>query len=410
MDYSKFTLGLRFAMTSDAALTPQDCWNILFSEVPTTHTLETHLFGAWDDVARAESERAYICMFSNLPLNTGKAFYTQLKKKPNLLSYLTIYRPFIQNNLVEKCGHAEYLGETKADGTVVGGDVSYGTMRFVGAEPESCPKGAKCLSVLIAPEAWEDVFTSADAARHMMRAAARTLPSARIRAHLIADGGRGTLDALVCSTNGRYLKAELEEENGEKTALRYGILPDETVVLESEPLTPRQLELALTLPQNRGYHSYILAAGGGYLPETAPDDTFVTLLGRKIPASRRDSSQIICQSGTETVLDISNFNYRLNKADWMIALTRMLDENASLQNATTDTLLFHCRALHKRSAVLAFTEDRRYFVKVDEAAPEPLVSRTFDEAADELFRRIGGLPPTQNTPAAILPDTLLSDQ
>lgn len=410
MDYSKFTLGLRFAMTSDSALTPRDCWDILFSEVPITHTLETHLFGAWDDVARAESERAYICMFSNLPLNTGKAFYAQLKKKPNLLSYLTIYRPFIQNNLVEKCGHVEYLGETQADGTVAGGDVSYGEMRFTGTEPESCPKGTKCLGVLIAPEAWEGKFTSADAARHMMRAAARTLPTARIRAHLIADGGRGTLDALVCSTNGRYLKAELEEENGERTALRYGVLPDETVVFESEPLTPRQLELALTLPQNRGYRNYIVAAGGGYLPETAPQGIYVTLLGQKIPASRHNSSQIVCQNGSETVLDVSEFNYRLNKADWMIALTRMLDENASLQNATTDTLLFHCRALHKRSAVLAFTEDGRYFVKVDEGAPEPLVSRTFDEAADELFRRIGGLPPTQCAPDQNLPDTLISDQ
>ena len=36
MEYSKFSLGLRFAMTSDSNLTPNDCWNIAFSQVPIT--------------------------------------------------------------------------------------------------------------------------------------------------------------------------------------------------------------------------------------------------------------------------------------------------------------------------------------------------------------------------------------
>ena len=67
MEYSKFSLGLRFAMTSDASLTPDDCWNIVFSEVPITHVVGSTLFGAWDDVGDATSESAYICMFSNLP-------------------------------------------------------------------------------------------------------------------------------------------------------------------------------------------------------------------------------------------------------------------------------------------------------------------------------------------------------
>lgn len=412
MDYSKFTLGLRFAMTSDSALTPESCWNIIFSEVPITYTVETHLFGAWDDVARAESERAYICMFSNLPLNTGKELYTQLRKKPNLLSYLTIYRPFIQNNLVEKCGKVEYLGETQADGTVTGGDTAYGTMQFTGTEPEECKKNMKCPSVLIAPDSWEGKFTSADAARHMMRAAARKMPIARIKAHLIADGGLGTLDALVCSVNGRYVKAELEEENGVKTPLRYGVLPDETVVFESESLTKAQIQLALTLPQNRGYQNYIVAAGAGVLPESVPDDITATVLGRKIPAGQRNSSQIEYRSGVETVLEESRFDFRLNKADWLIILSRMQDESALLQNATTDTLLFHSRSLNKHVAVLAFTDDGQFYAKFDDASPEPLSSRSFDEAADELFLRIRKLLPQQKQSrrAAALPETLISDQ
>jgi hypothetical protein len=410
MDYSKFTLGLRFAMTSDSTLTPEDCWNLIFSEVPTTYTLERHLFGAWDDVARAESESAYICMFSNLPLGTGKELYTQLRKMPNLLSYLTIYRPFIQNNLVEKCGKVEYLGEVQLDGSVTGGDVSYGTMQFAGTVPEDCKKNTKCLSVLIAPDSWEGKFTSADAARHMMRAAARKMPTARIKAHLIADGGLGTLDALVCSVNGRYVKAVLEEDDGKKTPLRYGVLPDETVVFESESLTKAQIESVLTLPQNRGYHNYIIAAGGGVLPETVPANVSATVLGRKIPAGQRNSSQIEYRSGAETILAESRFDFRLNKADWLIILSRMQDESALLQNATTDTLLFHSRSLNKHVAVLAFSEDGHFFAKFDDAAPEPLSSRSFDEAADELFLHIRKFLPQKKSRKTELPDTLISDQ
>ena len=90
MEYSKFSLGLRFAMTSDSNLTPNDCWTITFSEVPLTNVVGATLFGAWDDVGAADSETAYICMFSNLPLKKGKALFAQLLQKPVLLSYLTI--------------------------------------------------------------------------------------------------------------------------------------------------------------------------------------------------------------------------------------------------------------------------------------------------------------------------------
>jgi hypothetical protein len=34
------------------------------------------------------------------------------------------------------------------------------------------------------------------------------------------------MDALVCSVNGRYLKAKITDETGEERELRYGVLPD----------------------------------------------------------------------------------------------------------------------------------------------------------------------------------------
>ena len=392
MEYSKFSLGLRFAMTSDSNLTPEGCWAIAFSEVPITHVVGATLFGAWDDVGDAESEPSYICMFSNLPLKVGKALYAQLRQKPVLLSYLTIYRPFIQNNRVEKCSKVEYLGQVQEDGSVTDGDIRYSTMRIAGGLPETCEKPGQCTRILIAPDAWEGKFTSADAARHMLRSASRVLPKAILRTQLIADGGQGTTDALVCSNNGRYLKAKITGANGETQDLRYGILPNRTVVIESEPLTHDELMQALTLPQNKGFTEYIIAAGTGVLPEDVPDGRYATVLGKRIPASQRNSIRIEYRNGIETVLEACEFNLHLNRADWLIALTRLLDEAGSLKDATTDALLFHCRLLRKHAAVLAFTDDGRFFAKVDEAPLVPIETTSFDEAADALFLIIKNTP------------------
>ena len=409
MEYSKFSLGIRFAMTSDANLTPLDCWNIIFAEVPITHTVDANLFGAWDDVGAAESETAYICLFSNLPLSVGKELYDQLQQKPALLSYLTIYRPFIQNNLVEKCSEVEYLGNVQPDGTVVGGDVSYGTMQLVGGLPEQCTNPAICKRILIAPDAWAGKFTSADAVRHMLRSAAHILPKAKLSTQLIADGGAGTMDAMVCSVNGRYLKAKIQSDSGEQRSIRYGILPDRTVVLESEDLSETELEQALTLPQNRGFTHYYIAAGNGILPEQVPEGIDATVIGKRIPASRRNSAQIEYRNGVETVLEICNFNAHLAKADWLIILSRLMDEAGSLQDPTADALLFHCRVQHKHAAVLAFTDDGRYFAKIDDSPLVPIETTLFDDAADALFLIIRNSPTPNIKSKPMQPATILSD-
>ncbi len=388
MEYTKFSLGLRFAMTEDAALSPDACWDIVFSETSPSHTQGLQLFGMWDDTACAESEEAYICMFSNVPLGAGKSLYAELKQKPRLLSYLTIYRPFVQNNLVERCGNVEYLGAVDENGFVSGGAAAYGAMRFFGSAPVRPKKSAKRTTLLLAPDAWEGVFTSADAARHMQRAAAFCLPDVIVETQLVADGGRGTLDALVCSVNGRYLLAELDGASG-KTPLRYGILPDESVVFETEGLDEAQILQAMTLPQNRGYTRCQLAAGGGGIPAEPPAHLKVTVLSRRVGERAGHDNPVRFRSGIEAVLETGGLDARLAHADWLIVLTRLLDEHGLLLGPTADTLLYHGRRAHKRAAALAFSPDGRFYAKIGDAEPELLDGATFDEAARAFFGRIG---------------------
>ena len=98
----------------------------------------------------------------------------------------------------------------------------------------------------------------------------------------------------------------------------------------------------------------------------------------------------------KTVLEECEFNLYLSRADWLIALTRLLDDAGSMKDATTDALLFHCRVMRKHVAVLAFTDDGRFFAKVDDAPLVPIDTTSFDEAADALFLIIKNTP---NSPA-----------
>ena len=117
------------------------------------------------------------------------------------------------------------------------------------------------------------------------------------------------------------------------------------------------------------------------------------------------------RNGIETVLEECEFHYHLQKADWLIALTRLLDDAGNMKDPTTDALLFHCRLLHKHAALLAFTDDGRFFAKIDDNPLVPIETSSFDEAADALFLIIKNTP---ISPAPLFPpvereETVISD-
>jgi hypothetical protein len=117
------------------------------------------------------------------------------------------------------------------------------------------------------------------------------------------------------------------------------------------------------------------------------------------------------RNGIETVLEQCEFDQRLAKADWLIALTQLLDDEGSMRDTTTDALLFHCRVQRKHVAVLAFTEDGHFFAKVDDAPLVPIDTTSFDEAADALFLIIKNTPisPAPLFAPVVLEETVISD-
>ncbi|MGE5673597.1 MAG: glycerate kinase, partial [Mycobacterium leprae] len=89
------------------------------------------------------------------------------------------------------------------------------------------------MRIVIAPDSFKGSLSAADAAAAMARGARLAFPGADIREVPMADGGEGTLDALVSGTGGRYVERTVTGPLGEPVLARFGIMGDgETAAIE----------------------------------------------------------------------------------------------------------------------------------------------------------------------------------
>lgn len=95
------------------------------------------------------------------------------------------------------------------------------------------PSRPKPLSILVAPNAFKESLSAVDAARSMAKGVRRALPKAHVIEVPIADGGDGTLEAVISGTAGRILRARVTGPLGNKISAEYGITGDgKTAVIE----------------------------------------------------------------------------------------------------------------------------------------------------------------------------------
>ena len=378
MEFTRFSMGLRFAMTADADLTPEKVWGIVFSRVPNMLLTDVKLYGMWDDAFENEPEPAYICLFSNMRLSVGKRLYDLYSTDAALCSYLTAHLPFVQNNYVEQCSTVEYLGQIQPNGAVICGDVKYADMRFFGPKRPVPNRSVKTPAILIASEWISPLCTPADAARRICRAAAKAYPNARIVLQRIADGGRGTTDALVASCAGRYARTRA-------TGLVYGVLPDRHAVLETDGRPPETIAAAIDEIRDDGYPDVILAAGKDALPETFPAQSRVTVLSALPLIEQPEGENVQYRSGIDTVLHYGGVLHMLESAALVVVATNAADESCALLGATADTICFQCRKFKRPCAVIARGSDGGYLVREQEEPAKAFADQSLFEVAEEVF-------------------------
>ena len=99
--------------------------------------------------------------------------------------------------------------------------------------------------IVVAPDSYKGSVSALGVAQAIERGILRVFPAAVVRKIPIADGGEGTVDALVAATGGAIRHAEVTGPLGEKVAAHWGILGDgSTAVIEMAaasglPLVPQ---------------------------------------------------------------------------------------------------------------------------------------------------------------------------
>ncbi|MBV8264811.1 MAG: glycerate kinase [Planctomycetaceae bacterium] len=89
------------------------------------------------------------------------------------------------------------------------------------------------MRVVVAPDKFKGSLSAPEAARAMARGVAAAVPAAAIDVVPMADGGEGTVEALVAATSGTSREAVVAGPLGEPVRARFGMLGDgHTAVLE----------------------------------------------------------------------------------------------------------------------------------------------------------------------------------
>ncbi|HQE82865.1 MAG TPA: glycerate kinase [Candidatus Hydrogenedentes bacterium] len=102
--------------------------------------------------------------------------------------------------------------------------------------------------IAIAPDSFKECLTAAEAARALAEGVRRALPDSEIVCVPMADGGEGTVDALVAATNGGIVELTATGPMGEPVSTRYGLLGDgTTAVIEMAAVSG----LPLVRPEDR---------------------------------------------------------------------------------------------------------------------------------------------------------------
>ncbi|MCR5600381.1 MAG: glycerate kinase [Ruminococcus sp.] len=88
------------------------------------------------------------------------------------------------------------------------------------------------MKAVIAIDSFKGSLTSLDAGKAAADGIRRVYPDAETVIRPVADGGEGTVEALVSGMNGQFRETEVYDPLGRRIKAKYGILPDNTAVIE----------------------------------------------------------------------------------------------------------------------------------------------------------------------------------
>ncbi|MGG1575368.1 glycerate kinase [Fictibacillus sp. NRS-1165] len=133
------------------------------------------------------------------------------------------------------------------------------------------------MRIIIAPDSFKECLSAREVAISIRKGFESELPAAKVDIFPMADGGEGTMDALVYSTKGRKVEVRSTGPHGKETNSCYGVLGDEQtvvievanvaglqMVIERNPLITTSYGLGEQINHalNEGYRKFIIGLGG----------------------------------------------------------------------------------------------------------------------------------------------------
>ncbi len=80
------------------------------------------------------------------------------------------------------------------------------------------------MRIVVAPDSFKETLSAVEAARAIAAGVAEAAPGAHIDLCPMADGGEGTVEAMVAATGGQFRRAEVSGPLGERRSARFGLL------------------------------------------------------------------------------------------------------------------------------------------------------------------------------------------
>lgn len=191
------------------------------------------------------------------------------------------------------------------------------------------------MKIVIAPDSFKGSMTAIEAAEAMAEGVLEASAEAELVLLPAADGGEGTLAALVASTGGKVVRAVVEDPLGRKITAQYGVLGDqETCVVELAEASGLTLLAAeernpllastygtgelITHALDAGYRKFIIGLGG-----SATNDAGIGML-QALGMKFIDANGVELGPGTVALnglskIDLFGFDKRIMESRFLIA-------------------------------------------------------------------------------------------
>lgn len=228
MIWHYFPIGMRFPVKDFSDETKRECWRIALSAIFASDARGTGLYEACEPFDPGTQGMVYTCIVCYVGIKQSRAAGKTLHSLDALQARLCLHQPLVQANYLEGFGPYPVLADIDAAGGI---HVHENGAAFIPQEPVAPMQPSGGWTLLLAQD---PTNIGADAERLIcVLGAAAADQGFRVRKMTVADGGTGTVRALIAGTNGRFETVACEDVNGDRRNMTIGVMPGPIAVLET---------------------------------------------------------------------------------------------------------------------------------------------------------------------------------